>query len=541
MRTLACLVSLALVGTAAANPKIDAVMKPWARTDGPGCAVAVIERGAITHAKGYGMADLERRVPITPDTVFDIGSVSKQLTAATILLLAAQGALSLDDDIRKHLPELPALGKTPTTIRHLVHHTGGLRDYMTLLVLGGTRIADVATSPQTLSILARQRGRDFEPGAKFEYSNTGYFLLAQIAERVTKQPMRELVAQKIFAPLGMAASLVLDDHRRVVPNRALGYGRTARGDGWALDLSQWEQTGDGAVLTTVKDLAKWDASFYTARVGGKALVDGLLARGTLADGTPLDYAAGLFHGTYRGQPTVWHSGGWAGFRAQLLRFPQQRTSVIVLCNAASSDPRKLADAIADVVLAGKLGPAEPAAAPPAKAATLTTAELDAWAGVYRDTKGGVSVVRRADDRLEVVSGSEVLPLVVTGARTATLRDVPISIELLGAAPRRALRVRIRGIDERSEEVVPVPAQAVDGLAGRYFSPELGATWVVELRGTQLVARGPGMVDAPVLAVSKDLLLIPSTGLSLEVARKGGRITGFSLRTTGIATGIAFER
>jgi len=340
------------------SKRIDAVMKEWARKDSPGCAAAVIQNRKIVHAKGYGVADLERSVPITPKTVFDIGSTSKQFTASAILLLAADGKLRLDDDVRKYVPELPALGKTPTTIRHLLHHTGGLRDYMALLMLGGAQIDGVVTVRETIAVLARQKALEFEPGTKQVYSNTGYFTLAQIVERATKQTMARFVGDRIFKPLGMSSTLILDDHTRVVPGRAIGYSPKDDG-GWRLDMSGWEQTGDGAVLTTVLDLATWDANFYDPKVGGKPLIDGLHQRGTLAGGQVLDYAAGLVHGTYRGQATVSHGGAWAGYRAQLERYPALRTSVIVLCNAGNSQPDQLARKIADVVLGKQLAKAAP--------------------------------------------------------------------------------------------------------------------------------------------------------------------------------------
>jgi CubicO group peptidase (beta-lactamase class C family) len=507
--------------------RIDAVMSPWANKGSPGCAVGVVQDGKVVHKKGYGMADLERGVPIAPDTVFDIGSVSKQFTAAAIHLLAAEKKLSLDDDIRKHVPELPQVGKGVVTIRHLLHHTGGLRDYTALLTLGGTRIEDVATVRQTLAALARQKGVDFEPGAKHQYSNTGYFVLAQVAERASKQSMARFVDARIFTPLGMTASLVLDDHARLVPGRAIGYGPKKEG-GWRLDMSQWEQTGDGAVQTSVLDLVKWDADFDSRKVGGAALVEALQVRGKTSDGKALDYASGLFHGTYRGQATVSHGGAWAGYRAELMRFPAQRTSIIVLCNASSAQPTAMAREIADIVLEKKLDPAppKPAAAPAHK---LSPAGLDAWAGTYRDAKGDVFTIVRAGDKLTVDAGGTTIELVPTGERTTTIAGTPIVIERAGTAPKRTVTLRAK-TDEVYQEVAPFKPTAAElsSLAGRYTCPELATDWTFTASGGTLTFHARGIDDGSVLHTKADELALPGAGITLTATRTPKGVAALTL-------------
>lgn len=522
--------------------RIDAIMKPWAKRDSPGCAVAVVQRAKVTFAKGYGMADLERAVPITPDTVFDIGSVSKQITAATILLLAADGKLALDDDIRKHLPELAVTSKQPVTIRHLLHHTGGLRDYTTLLGLVGTSIPDVATAAETLALLARQRGADFEPGTKHEYSNTGYFLLAQIAERVGKQPMARLVGERIFKPLGMKRSTVLDSSVRIVPGRAIGY-RPATTSGWQLDMSQWEQTGDGAVLTTVRDLALWDGNLTTGKVGGKPLVEAIHRKGKLRDGSELPYAAGVVHGTYRGLATVSHGGGWAGYRAFLMRFPTHATSIVVACNAGTARPNIYANQIADVVLAKQLKPADKPAAPtaPATAVKLTTAELDAWVGTYRDAKkGSVFAITRDGDRLVAGDSGEQLILEPISKTRANLKGTPLVIELSGTAPKRSLRAQATGFDETFVEAMPYKATAAElaAFAGTYRSGELGVTWTIALEKGALILVDRGH-DLPITVLGKDEISVAAHGLSMKMVRSGKVVT--LLASTGAVRDLRFER
>src|SRR5690606_14090452 len=269
-------------------------------------------------------------------------------TAASILLLAQEGKLSLDDDVRDHLPELPAYG-TPITIRHLLNHTSGIRDYIGVLNMGGTRYDDVTTPQDALEAIVRQKQLNFEPGTEHLYSNSGYFLLSIIVERVAGKSLRDFARERIFAPLGMERTRYLGSYDDVVPDRAIGY--EPRDDGTLrADMPRWLQFGDGAVFSTVEELLRWDSNYYAPTVGGPALLDSLHERGVLADGTRLEYALGLIHGKHGGQRTVSHGGSWGGYRAELLRFPDQRFSVAVLCNVATADPSSLALRVADVHL-----------------------------------------------------------------------------------------------------------------------------------------------------------------------------------------------
>ena len=386
--------------SAALAAATDRVFAHLDRPGSPGCALAVYRDGRVAYARGYGLANLELGVPITPRTVFDIGSTSKQFTAMSVLLLAQDGKLSLDDPVRKHVPELPAYGR-PVTIRHLLHHTSGLRDYIELLLLTGAQAEDFTTAADALDIIARQRALNFEPGSEWLYSNTGYFLMSVIVERASGVPLPRFAEERIFRPLGMTSTHFHDDHTMVVAGRATGYSPRAQG-GFAIDMSDWEQIGDGAVFTTVEDLLKWDENFYTARVGGRALIDAMQRPGTLNGGKPLDYAAALFIRPYRGLRTVSHGGAWAGYRAELLRFPDQHLSVACLCNLATARPSLLAQRVADVHLAGLLkgeplaangGRSDGAGTPATAPARLAPARLTEYAGRYfaEELQSGITV------------------------------------------------------------------------------------------------------------------------------------------------------
>ena len=524
--------------------RIDAVMKPWANADTPGCAVAVIQHQKMIHAKGYGMADLEHGIPIAPDTVFYIGSISKQFTASAILLAAADNQLALDDDIRTHVPSLPQLGPAPTTIRHLIHHTGGLRDYGSLLILAGHRLDGAPTVRQAIEALARQRGRNFAPGAKFEYSNTGYVLLAQAVEHATKQSFAEYLDAKIFAPLQMTRTRIKEGHQQIIRDRAIGYAPIA--GGWQTDAWRWGPAGDGGVYTTVLDLAKWDANFYDPSVGGRAFIDALQTRGKLDDGTELDYAAGLFHGSYRGQPTIVHPGGAAGYAAQLERFPKLETSVAVLCNARRTRPDLLAHRIADVVLAQHLHGDPPAQELPRPIIQLTTDQLDAWVATYRDETGGLLGIARTGDALVLSFAGDRIPLDATSDRTFLLRDEWFVAHFEGTAPQRKLVLRSPYSEERLVEAeLPRPTtRELEACAGRYRSDEIGTEWILAIADGSLVATGPAF-DGPgaLLPATRDEFTIFATevGATIRFTRdRRDRVTGFELGS-GSMHGIRFDR
>ena len=337
---------------------VDEVFADVAKPGSPGCALAVARGGKIIYEKGYGLANIEQNVSITPQSVFDIGSTSKQFTAASVLLLEKQGKLSLNDHIRKYLPEIPDYGHK-ITILHLLNHTSGLRDYLTLFELAGINTDSVTTDEDALAIIANQKALNFEPGSEWLYSNSGFFLLSVIVKRVSGKTLTEFAAENIFAPLEMKHTIYRDSHTLLVPNRALAYDAKEKEVGYSINVSYFEQTGDGAVHTSVEDLLKWDENFYSGKVGGKEFLGELQEPGKLNSGKPLTYAKGLMVEKYRGLPIVEHGGSWGGYRAQLLRFPEQHFSVVCLCNLGNAAPERRALRVADIYLAE--GMKEPAA------------------------------------------------------------------------------------------------------------------------------------------------------------------------------------
>lgn len=325
---------------ARANQAFAQFQKPGS----PGCAAGIIRNGRLIHARGYGYANLDYRLPITAKTVFDIGSTSKQFAAMAVLLLEKDGKLSIDDDIRKLIPEIPAYDR-PITIRHLLTHTSGMRDYLTLFRLALYGDDDFYTDDDVLAMLARQKELNFAPGDEFLYSNSGFFLLSVIVKRASGKSLREFSHERIFLPLGMTNTHFHDRHAEIVPNRATGYSPLEGSPGkFRIDMSTLDMVGDGGVYTSIEDLAKWDANFYTGAVGGKELLARMQERMKLTNGKEIDYGLGLM---LRGD-TVSHGGSWAGFRAELIRQPSKRTSVVALCNLSTAKPTQLAIQVLDL-------------------------------------------------------------------------------------------------------------------------------------------------------------------------------------------------
>jgi CubicO group peptidase (beta-lactamase class C family) len=385
-----------VLATAAQPPwasQVDGLFARWDRSDSPGCALGVFRDGRIAYARGYGMADAEHDVPITVDSVFYVGSLSKQFTAMAAALAIQQGKLSVEDPIRRYLPELPDYASR-ITVGHLLHHTSGLRDYNTLLSIAGRRGDEAYDNRVVLRMTARQKALNFAPGDEYLYSNTGYTLLASVIERATGKPFAAFAGEHVFTPLGMTVTHYHVDATRLIRDRAMAYERGASGP-LLLDTPSNERAGAGGVFTNIPDLLRWDENFYTGRVGGMDLLRQLQTPGRLNDGRPLKYAWGLEIDTYRGLPIVEHGGSLGGYRAHLLRFPSQHASVAILCNLGSIAPGPLARQVADIVVADRFTqPADkvrlkPDATPPAAGPTFTSGlpsapvrTLGDYAGTY---------------------------------------------------------------------------------------------------------------------------------------------------------------
>jgi CubicO group peptidase (beta-lactamase class C family) len=340
--------------------KIDSLFARY-NSQTPGVAVAIIKNGEVIFKKGYGMANLENDIPITPQTVFHIASVSKQFTAFSIYLLASQGKISLEDDVRKYIPELPNYGTT-IKIRHLLAHTSGLRDQWAILTLAGWRMDDVITTEQILKLVTNQKSTNFKPGSAFSYSNTGYTLLAEIVHRITGKTFSAYTSEQIFKPLGMTNTQFYDDHRRIIKNRADSYEMIS--NTYYNKRLNFATVGATGLQTTVEDLSKWALNFEKPVVGDSKLIEAFnqpsyLDNGkkivfTIIDGDTLFHAKAQLLRNYRGVNIIKHGGHDAGFRAFLGRFPDQHFSIITLSNDEHYEAFKTGLEIAEFYLKNDL-------------------------------------------------------------------------------------------------------------------------------------------------------------------------------------------
>lgn len=564
--TLAAAAGGALVASAPANPaadettaRVDKLFAAWDKPDGPGAALAVIKDGAIVYERGYGLARLEDGLPNTPDKVFDIGSVSKQFTAACVATLVREGKVALDDDIRKFLPEMPDYG-TPVTVRHLLLHTSGLRDYNALLSLAGFRPeSDCPTVEEALEIVARQKKLNYAPGEEYSYTNTGYFLLSQIVERVGGKSLSSFARERLFGPLGMSKTLIQDDHTQVIKDRATGYAKA--GKGWTVAMSNWDETGDGNVYTTVRDLAKWDAAFYSGALGA-GLTEMMQETGRLNSGKAIDYAWGLVVSEYKGLRVVEHGGAWVGFRAALVRFPGERFTVVVLANLDAIDPSGLAFRVADIYLAGKLKEPEKAVGAKTEKKEAGTyaapkAELEAMAGNWEDVRFGQwMAVSLKDGRATAELGGRKFGLEPTGpGRFVAAGRGDIVLEFMGpeegkpAAARMAVGTSLTFDFVKALPLESLDAAALAAYAGSYASGELlDARYVIGVDKGGLVLKMRTTPRAELKPMAPDKFTVPDYGMNVEFVRDAdangsgasGKVTGFTV-SVGRAAGIAFVK
>ncbi|MGA2531572.1 MAG: serine hydrolase [Candidatus Aminicenantales bacterium] len=553
---LAFSVAFALIAAVAAadesTDKVDKLFTSWDKTTSPGAALAVVRDGRIIYKRGYGMAKIEDGIVMTPDKIFDIGSVSKQFTATCVVMLVRDGKVSLDDNVRKYIPELPDYGM-PITVRHLLHHTSGLRDYNDLLELAGFRgDSDCPNVDEALDVICRQKKLNYPPGQEYSYTNTGFFLLSQIVERVSGKSLNAFAQERIFKPLGMEHTIFQDDHTQIIKNRATGYEPT--GQGFRLDMSNWDETGDGNIYTSVEDLYLWDQAFYTFKLG-KDVMDMLHTKGTLNDGKTIDYAFGLVVTEYKGLKVVEHGGSWAGFRAGIVRFPDEKFTVICLANLGTMDPSGLCFKVAEIYLAGKLK--EPAKKEEAKAGTaaapaIPEKDLAPLVGNYQEPKFGQWLeISLKDGKLIAGRGRRNFILVPVAPTAFELRTPASTVRLEFTPQATGQPGRIRAVYPTRDEVDvyvkaaplrPLTPALLNEYAGTYVSPELlDVRYGISLDKDKLIFKMRAIPRAEMKAMAPDKFIDFDFGANIEFLRgKGGKVTGFRL-AVGRAAGIEFVK
>ena len=510
---------------------VDAIFKAYDTRTSPGCAVAVFQDDNVLYKRAYGMANLDHDVPLTSSTVFHVASVSKQFTASAILLLAQDGKLSLDDDIRKHIPELPDFGRT-ITIRQLANHTSGIRDQWDLLGLAGWRYSrDLITDDDVLELLTRQKALNFTPGSRHLYSNSGYTLLAVIVSRVSGKSFRAFTTERIFEPLGMTHTHFRDTFNEIVKNQAYGY--SPFGQTFRLSVTNFDTAGATSLLTTVEDMAKWYANFDSGKVGGAKFVPALLEKGVLNDGETIPYALGITHGTYRGLPLVGHGGSDAGYRADFVRFTNPRLGVATLCNISTANPAILSRKTAEVFLpAGSLA-AETEAKPDAAAEVpLPKDQLARYAGLYW-SESDVAERRIAldGDRLQaILGGSQRVPLKSLGAGTFVMTAAPFTRLTFVETAGTAVQLKMPGVQTpltRMEPFTPAAEQLAE-YGGVYRSDEMDAVFRFSVKDGRLQLARSKLRPAALDPMFRDTFRAPA-GIFQFSRDAAGRIDGFVLQ------------
>lgn len=550
MRFAMVLVCLGLISPAfSAEPDaatVDQIFSAYDKSGSPGCSLGVIHDGSFVYRHGYGQGSLELAVPLTSESVFYMGSVSKQFTAASILIAAHRGLLSLDDDVHKYIPELPDYGH-PITLRRMLHHTSGFRDVLELLELSGRNAADIHPFPELLDLVTRQKGLNFTPGDYFLYSNTNYFLLAEVVHRASKEPISQFAQENIFEPLHMTHTRFYDDRTAVVPGRVAAYAPSPKGGflvGWS---TNFDKVGDGGLMSSVDDLLHWDQNFYDDKLAEGSVVKELQVRGRLNSGREIDYALGLQIGDYRGLPTVEHGGALFGYRTELLRFPQQRFTVICLCNLAAVNPMLLAHKVADVYLEGEF----PKPAPSTKGRDTTphdkshsrkqASDPTQFAGTYENDVHNVIKFTTSDGQL-AFPGPKPLILDSTSPSHFAIGENLIEFDtnkskgVTSVKISRGANVDFTGV--RVEVAHPDDAQ-LSSYAGSYHSEELDTDLTLLVENGALLMRQKWDDPLTLQALAKDEF--QAAGPVIVFRRdSSNKVTGFVM-FGGRARGMQFER
>ncbi len=496
--------------------KVDRLFTQWDKSDSPGCALAVIQNGEIIYKRGYGMANLEYDIPISSNSVFDIASNSKQFTAMSIVLLARQNLLTLDDELQKYIPEIPQYSQ-PITIRHLINHTSGLRDYLNLMDLVGMIYENDYPDEEFIALIARQQNLNFAPGTEQLYSNSGYFLLSEIVKRVSGKSLRLFAQEQIFAPLGMENTHFHDNFNEIVRNRADGYA-PKDGGGFEICMSLLDICGDGQLYTTIEDLLLWDRNFYHNILGGygRDLIEEITTPGKLDNGEPISGAFGLQIGDRRGLKTISHGGLWMGYQSDLVRFPDAHFSVVCLANLGTLNPTKLAFQVADLYLEDKY--TESIAKPMPRSVVsidLPLAELEAKTGFYHHPEtGSIWELEIEDEKLMAKFAWMYFQLVPIDSNHfqsidgAFDYDFDYDIEFPDNPNQMIVKVDAgKGIEILIFQKMPAGAsQELTDYIGTYYSAELESSYTVNLEDNQLFVKSKGYPPFNLRSIGQDLFL-----------------------------------
>ncbi len=515
--------------------KVDQIFERWNKQDCPGAAIAVAKGNEIVFKKGYGNASLEYDVPITPETIFHVASVSKQFTAFAIALLASEGQVDLDAEIQEYIPEMPRFNK-PIIVRHLIHHVSGLRDQWQLLVLSGFRMDDVITHDHVMKLTLKQKDLNFDPGAEFLYSNTGYTLMAEIVKRVTGKDLAQFCKERIFKPLKMDHTHFHLDHEMIVKNRAYSY--APHYDYFKKRVLSYANIGATSLFTNVFDLVKWSNNFENPVVGDKALMQQMQEVFTLNNGKEIDYAFGLRVSEYREKKTIAHGGADAGFRTHFIKFPEEDLTIVVLTNVNISKPEQLALRVADLYIFDDQLEKETDTYPPVSTQDIEGSYLMGPGMIVNITKENntyyIELPRTELSTLTKVADNEYM-IDIIGERLLTRYDdqgnVEISLEHVFGRETIAPKIETRHLGERN----------LEDYVGTYYSEELATTYHISLEDEKLFISHIKMNEMPLIMLKKDKFEGLNSFGQLEFVRNDiNKVEMFKL-TGGRVRNIVFDK
>lgn len=541
--------SLIVVGQSFES-QIDSLLVPYKSTTDPGFAVGVVKEGNWLYKKGFGMANLEHQIPNSPTTVFRIASTSKQFTAACILMLERQGKLSLDDKLNKFFPAFPDYAKN-ISLKHLLHHTSGVRDYLMLSYLAGMRDDDFYTDDEIMQWLENQKALNFEPGAQFTYSNSGYWLLGQIVEQVSGVSLADYAAEHLFAPLKMTNTHFHDKPNLIVPNRASGYTPNSQGAFERCETTL-PMVGDGGIFTTIEDFNLWTKELHTHEVFGKEFWEHMFERGTLNNGESIDYAMGLTHSEQNGNASIGHGGAFVGFLSKSISFPEQEVSVIIFCNRNDVSPSRLAQNIADIVLPAP-SDNEPTVAQtsnqkeprPKKNPKLSEKELSFFEGYYRSDDGRNLHAAIVEDTLRITQlwNSASYPIVPISNTAFEIPDYNgLVFEFAQEKKTMAHSLSVQQGSQRFEytrfSFSPLSVDSLKAYEGSYYSKELLLSYQVALKDDHLEVKIGN--HEPFVLSQTDNDTFSGRGIMIYFEVKRNYPTGFVIEA-GRVQGIQFIR
>jgi CubicO group peptidase (beta-lactamase class C family) len=538
----AVLVSIAIVAVVTSTraqdhtAEIDKIFA-WVTPNAPGCTVAATQHGKPILNRAYGLADLERDVPLSPGSILDAGSLRKQFVAAAILLLVEEGRVSLGDDVRKYVPQLPDYGHT-ITLNHLLTHTSGLRDWPGLLNLAGG-------DPDAMSMILRQRELNFTPGEEWAYSNSGYVLLPEVVARASGMPFAEFLRKRVFEPLGMKATSYVDDARVIVKGRALAYEKA--GSGWRMDMLLGnERGGAGALFTTASDLVTWNDALTSNRLGA-FVSEKLQEPATLNNGRRLGYARGLMLDDTPNGKVVWHSGSAAAYKSLTARLPAHGLSIAIMCNSGDSTPeRTMFSNRIFRLFATPTSAAAPGAVAPAAEAAVTGVDLNGRAGLFFSERTAEPLrLGVAGGSLRIANGPPLVTIAPDRFRVARASLSFMSndeFELRFLSNDRFELKSMEGQTTLYRRAIPYAPTEADqkAFAGRYESDELNAVIQMSPGATGLRGRLNGAPsEVPLGPVDRDAFQLGM--LTIRFRRDAaGQVVGFDL-TNPVLRNVKFTR